>query len=245
VLIKSVKQVVKAALPRWAKDQLAIRAMVKFESRYNGKANSEIFSDIYQSGHWGAGDATFFSGSGSHDTAIITPYVEAISNFLSELPGQVDVVDLGCGDFNVGSQIRELCGNYVACDVVPSLIAHNSEKFRELKVDFRCIDIARDVLPQGDVVFIRQVLQHLSNHDILQVVSKLGQYRYLVLTEHLPVSQFVANIDKPAGMGIRLMANSGIILTRPPFSLKVSAERILCEVPEEGGIIRTTLYEMS
>ena len=159
------------------------------------------------------------------------------------------MVDLGCGDFNVGSKYQEFCGNYVACDVVPSLIDFNKEKYKTSNVDFRVLDLAEDDLPKADVVFIRQVLQHLSNRHIQNAIPKIASsYKFLVLTEHLPDSNtFIPNRDKPAGPGVRPALNSGLVLTKPPFNLKVKSERVLCEVPEDsdyGGRLRTDLYHL-
>ncbi len=100
------------------------------------------------------------------------------------------------------------------------------------------------------MVYIRQVLQHLSNQHIKHAIPKIaGSYKFPVLTEHLPVrSKFEPNLDKPAGAEVRPALDSGIVLTEPPFDLKAKAERILCEVPEcgpHGGRIRTTLYQLS
>jgi len=158
-------------------------------------------------------------------------------------------VDLGCGDFNVGGQLRPYCGSYVACDVVPALIRRNNDKFAGTKVDFRCIDIVEDDLPQGDIVFLRQVLQHLGNTQILRVVRKLYQYKFLVLTEHIPTSPaFLPNRDKATGGGIRLKQGSGVVLTEFPFLLRVKSESVICTTNESfaqyPGLIRTTLYEL-
>ena len=97
---------------------------------------------------------------------------------------------------------------------------------------------------------MRQVLQHVSNRDILNVVPKIASsYRYLVLTEHLPGSDdFVPNLDKAVGPGIRLTSGSGIVLTAEPFNLRPRSERVLCELPDGGpygGRVRTNLYELS
>ena len=75
-------------------------------------------------------------------------------------------MSLGCGDFNVGAQLRDLCGAYIACDIVELLIAYNRERFAELGVDFRRLDIIDKPIPEGDVIILRQVLQHLSNSQI-------------------------------------------------------------------------------
>jgi hypothetical protein len=142
-----------------------------------------------------------------------------------------NVVDLGCGDFHIGAQIRGLCGAYAACDIV----------------DFSVIDLTTDILPGGDIVFIRQVLQHLSNDQIIKALPRIAStYKYLILTEHLPAAKtFIANLDKPTGPDNRLGQNSGIVLTKPPFNLAVKEEKVICETMEGGGVIRTWLYRLA
>ena len=67
------------------------------------------------------------------------------------------------------------------------MIEQNKKKFFALNVDFRVLDIARDALPSGDICFVRQVLQHLSNFHIQEFLKLMSdKYKYLVITEHLP-----------------------------------------------------------
>lgn len=236
-----VKKAIKALLPQ---------CVLNIVRKYRNKSTKQIFSKIYEYHVWGeSGDSLqpFYSGSGSHDAYIVSTYVEAVQEFLASFDEKPNVVDLGCGDFYVGSQLRSLCNTYVACDIVPDLIEFNKEKYSSLDVDFRVLDLTADRLPEGDVVFVRQVLQHLSNRKISRAVKKLrSRYRYLVLTEHLPGSEdFVHNLDKQVGPDIRIAKNSGVVLTSPPFDLRPQSERKLCQVPEFGGLIVTTLYQLS
>lgn len=216
---------------------------------FKGLDTQQVFTRIYQEGLWGrsgeSGDA-FFSGTGSRDEAVVAPYIQAVTGFLNSLPHKPDVVDLGCGDFKVGQRIRHHCQGYVACDIVPQLIEHHRAHLGALDVDFRHLDLTRDELPAGEVVFIRQVLQHLSNAQIAQALLKIAKtYRYLVLTEHLPGEDpFVPNLEKAAGRDIRMFYGSGVVLSAPPFNLQARQEQVLCEVPESGGRIRTTLYTL-
>lgn len=218
----------------------------RMKRMYQGKTAEDVFTHIYTHGLWG-GDANhpFFSGVGSHDERVVSAYVSAVGGWLKSLPNPPQVVDLGCGDFNVGQNLRGYCGRYVACDVVPALVASNAERYAHLGVDFRHLDITADALPEGDVVFIRQVLQHLCNDQISRVVAKLGQYRYVVLTEHLPGAPgFTPNLDKPTGHGIRVGRNppSAVVLTASPFNFTPAQARVLLEVPSEGGVVQTVLY---
>jgi len=226
---------------------------IRHEKRYRDLTTRQIFTRIYEEHTWGRSSdrsQQFFSGNGSHDTEIVAAYIAAVQAFLASLDDKPNVVDLGCGDFHVGSNIRASCGNYIACDIVPSLIEFNKKRFEKLNVDFRVLDLVEDDLPAADVVFVRQVLQHLSNREILSAIPKIESgYKFLVLTEHLPGSEnFVPNRDKPTGPSVRPALGSGIVLTKPPFSLSIKAQRVLCEIPEHessGGIIRTTLYQLS
>ena len=61
----------------------------------------------------------------------------------------------------------------------------------------------------------------------------------------MPSTQnFRHNMDKPNGPDIRLKLGSGVVLTSFPYNLNVFHERILCEVEEYGGILRTTMYKL-
>ncbi|MCB1866092.1 MAG: hypothetical protein KDG50_11720 [Chromatiales bacterium] len=212
--------------------------------QYEGQTLESVFSDIYARGTWGRGDDGYFSGSGSHDAAITDSYVRAVRSYLRSMPGCPRVVDLGCGDFHIGAQLVSAAGSYLACDVVGALIERNRSHFAGLGADFRQLDIVADALPRGDVAIIRQVLQHLSNAEIAEVVPKLHVYPRLIVSEHRPVGLFVrANRDKPHGPGIRLRQRSMVDITKPPFGFAGHRSRVLHEVPQLGGVIRTTVYE--
>jgi hypothetical protein len=90
------------------------------------------------------------------------------------------------------------------------------------------------------------VLQHLSNAQITRVLSKLRQYCFLVVTEHLPAdAAFVPNLDHPFGSGIRVSRGSGVVLTAPPFDLNAPSQRELCRVQHGGSVIKTIAYGLT
>lgn len=201
---------------------------------------------IYKMKLWGTNNDSFYSGFGSHDTKIVTPYLEVVKSFLSSFQEPLVVCDLGCGDFNVGKELVKYTKKYIAVDIVSDLITYNRERFKQENLEFYCLDIAVDNLPVGDCVLVRQVLQHLSNEEVKNVVSKLSEFKYIVLTEHLPNGNFEANKDIISGQGIRLKKKSGVNLLLPPFHLKVKQEKELLSILLEGnkGRVVTTIYQV-
>lgn len=226
--------------------------MLGVDREYANMSTAEVFDKIYKDGDWGKDEqGRPTSGSGSHEETIVAPYVSAITEFLGTLDNPV-VVDLGCGDFNVGHQLVPSTKHYIACDISSTILERNKEKYQYDNLEFRQVDLAEDDLPSGDVAFVRQVLQHLSNEKIGSFVDKMNMakpYRYLIVTEHLPAARnFVPNRDKPAGAGIRLAWGSGVDLAEPPFHLQFKQKTILLNVPDHPtkamGEVVTTVYEL-
>ena len=203
-----------------------------------------VMEQVYELRLWGGEKIEFYSGLGSHQLEIIKPYIAVVISFLRSFKTPISVCDLGCGDFNVGKELVIYTKKYVAIDIVAPLITFNKEKFKEPNLEFHCLDIAVADLPIGDCAIVRQVLQHLSNGEVQAIVNKLLNFKYLILTEHVPKGDFIPNKDILSGQGIRLKKKSGINLLAPPFHLKVKEEKQLIAYSLEGnkGILVTTLY---
>jgi hypothetical protein len=216
----------------------------------NLNSNQAVFRNVYRNNLWGVAspenESPFYSGPGSSDPQIVDPYVDTVNRFFASIPQKKKAVDLGCGDFRVGSRVFDSFDTYTACDVVPELVDFNRWYWRHLPVKFEVVDLVKDKIPTGDVLILRQVLQHLSNDDITKFTQLIPRgFSYLLLTEHLPSeNDFLANKDIISGKDIRLGSGSGVVLTQPPFNLKFKSEKILLSVPQFGGSIVTTLYEL-
>ncbi len=206
----------------------------------------KAMEQVYELKLWGDNKSDFYSGFGSHDSEIVNPYIEVVTSFLSSSKKPLVVCDLGCGDFNVGKELVKHTQKYIAVDIVESLIENNKEKFKEDNLEFLFLDIAVDDLPIADCVLIRQVLQHLSNNEILNIVNKLSDFKYVIVTEHLPEKDFISNKDIISGQGIRLKKQSGVNLLKPPFNFEVKEEKLLLAISlkENKGVIITTLYQV-
>ena len=121
-----------------------------------------------------------------------------------------------------------------------------SIRSKDLKVDFIAQDIIKDKVPSAEICFLRLVLQHLSNKDIFNFLElNKSNFNSLIVTEHYPSSKyFTPNVDKPTGPDIRLFDNSAVVLTAPPFNLKVKKEVDLCEIFSNKikGSLKTKLF---
>ena len=121
----------------------------------------EIFAKIYNDKIWCPDDLKknyqYYSGIGSHHNEFVKCYTENVKLFLNRFSSKPDVVDLGCGDFAIGSILRKNCNNYIAVDIYDQLINNNKKIYKDLNVDFRTLDITKDNLPKGEVCFLRQV----------------------------------------------------------------------------------------
>lgn len=198
---------------------------------------AKFFSHIYENQLWGKTLAkTPFSGPGSYDAELVDPYVLAarffIANTFSMPP---NVIDLGCGDFNVGRQIRNVTDRYIACDIVANVVDYNRLIYASENVDFRMLDLVTQEPPAGDIVFIRQILQHLRNDQISRFLAKLRKYKWAIITEHIPFEDpFVSNQDIEAGVYTRYEINSGAEFIQTPFDLIYHNRTILCGLVDDG-----------
>lgn len=222
-----------------------------FERKNAQQTTEEVFSEIYSKNKWGGEKGEFCSGSGTANAAIAGHYVKAI-RVLAEKHGfaSLRAIDLGCGDMKIGSQICGLFQSYHGIDIVAPLIEHNKTRSFDGEVTFSKLDIIEEELPRGEVCFIRQVLQHLSNEQVGKILEKLKHYRFVIITEHVPSPnpELVKNVDKPHGGGIRLYKNSGVFLDCPPFSVSGSLEQVLelddssLQNLQDTGMIVTQLW---
>ena len=206
--------------------------------------HKEIFTQIYRKQEWGNEEnALYYSGSGSNDSYAI-PYVEVVSDFIKK-NGVKSVVDLGCGDFRIGSRICQFGDvTYKGVDVVEELIEYNKKKFQNNNVSFYNLNIVKDELPDGELCLIRQVLQHLSNNDIKKILQKARKYKHLIVTEHLPFSVTSApNLDKDPDGDIRYHKGSGVYLDLPPFNKHVS--ELLSVEPDDHPNSRIVTFEVT
>jgi Methyltransferase domain len=249
--ISIIKSSLKRLLPgAWLESYRRIQR-AREKKRNAAKSVEQVFTEIYAEKKWAPGSRGFDSGAGSSDQRILSVYVNAVRGWLEKIGSKnLTIVDLGCGDFRVGKQLVDLCGHYMGVDIVKPLIERLVKNFGSSNVEFLHRNILEDGLPDGDVCFLRQVLQHLSNDEIQTILSRVQKYRWTVVTEHHPSTAFfrAPNLDKPHGADIRLFDGSGVFLEQPPFNVRRERLELLLDVtghPFPGwpdpGVIRTYL----
>ena len=129
-----LKNFLKKIIPKIALNTYRkIRREANYKKTYSIMKNltlSQKFDYIYKNKFWGLDvNKKFYSGGGSHNPKIINPYIEVVKKILKKLSNPV-VVDLGCGDFNIGSQILYLTKKYYGIDIVENLINFNKTNYR-------------------------------------------------------------------------------------------------------------------
>ena len=187
----------------------------------------KVFSEIYHKNLWGGTGRELYSGPGSrYEPAAL--YLKTIIEFIKANRIST-VLDLGCGDFVIGKEIAAVCDVYTGVDVVPELIERNTQIFGSDRIQFICLDVAFDKLPDAQLCLIRQVLQHLSNEEILRVLAQVRKYPHLIITEHYPSNPRSYNIDQVHGAGTRVENGSGVYLDKAPFN--ATKLELLAEMP--------------
>ena len=219
----------------------------KISEEFFGLSNSDVFEKIYEEKRWGSSDnlnRKFSSGDGTRDKEIVSKYIVAVKEFLSEKTDVKTGLDLGCGDFSVGISFCNLFEEYKAMDVAKNIIEENKKIYLGTNVIFSTLDLTYGTIPFTDVIFVRQVLQHLSNTEIKKFVKNIeGKYRYLIVTESLSKSMFFsANKDIITGPGIRIHKKSGVMLENPPFNLNFSDMEVIMKELKGRELFVTKVY---
>ena len=207
----------------------------------------DVFTRIYKNNEWGGESGQYCSGNGSSGYHA-SLYADVVKKFIRD-KGITSIVDLGCGDFTVGSKLQMDNIKYIGIDIVDDLITRDKAAYENTNILFECLDIINDELPYADLCLIRQVLQHLSNSQILAVLKNTKKYKYIIITEHYPSPfvQVIPNKDKPHGSDTRIINNSAVYLDKSPFnipglSLLLEVDAIV-NLRKEGEKIKSFLIE--
>lgn len=240
------RDMVRETTPLAVRRQVRAMRLRKLRRLNATRSVEQVFTEVYAKGAWGK-TQTYDSGSGTRGLAR-EPYISLIRELIDET-GARRAVDIGCGDFSIASGFVDALDSYVGVDVVSELIERNRVEFGSPSVRFMALDAAVSELPDGNICFIRQVLQHLSNAEISAILKRCSKFPTVVVTEHWPAPnrQRHPNRDKPHGGDIRLDFGSWVDISVEPFSCAPTSERLV--VPDDddafaypGEAIRTVVW---
>jgi len=170
---------------------------------------TSIFTNIYKNGVWGINKAGIGSsgyGSTLENTVSYRAYLE---NFISN-ENIESVVDIGCGDWEFSQHVDWNECNYIGYDVVKSVIENNNKSHSNQSIKFINENFLDADLPAADLLICKDVLQYLSNEEILAFLPQLKKFKHCLITnDYNPM----ANINTEVG-GYRPLD-----LTKPPFNM--------------------------
>lgn len=175
-------------------------------------ANIEnTFTRIYKTGEWKAPFGTE-SGPGSVKQ-LAKKYFAFLTSFVKRNNIQT-ILDLGCGDFNLMKHFDFTSVTYTGVDAVKHVIDSNVTRYSASNISFVHADITTHISEQlYDLVIIKDVLQHLSNDQIIQTVKNINYAKYILV-----YNDFGRNT--PHNNSIRAGECRTINLQKPPFSFK-------------------------
>ena len=194
---------------------------IQLKSRNNQP--EELFTEIYKENKWGKDPSggKYCSGPGTLDSKV-SDYKKFLIDFIKEKNVR-SIFEIGTGDFRImESVLSQINVNYIGSDIVKDLVDYLCLNYSNEKISFLHLNaINHQKLPNADLCIIRQVLQHLNNSQIIEILKKTKQYKYVLITEHVPLNPKCKNGDKYLSGGIRLQNKdiSGVYLDSEPFSL--------------------------
>jgi hypothetical protein len=140
----------------------------------------DIFSQIYENYGFGSTESRSGPGSTLSETEILREKIKLIvkeKNIKS-------VTDIPCGDFNWMKEIVFNFESYVGGDIVENAIKLNNEKYSNSKIKFIDFDLINDIIPESDLLIVRDVIGHLPLDEGKKVIQNIlkSNCKYLLST---------------------------------------------------------------
>lgn len=177
----------------------------------NNTSEKKRFQIIYKFGYWKPFYGGSYSGQGSG--------ISSTKNISKELPvflkefNIASILDIPCGDLYWMSKIDLNGAKYVGADIVPEIIKKNLTKSYSENKDFMILNLIEDDLPLSSLIFVRDCLVHLENHQITKAIENVIKSNsiYFASTTYPLLKKNANSFEKDRWRPINL--------TLPPFSL--------------------------
>jgi hypothetical protein len=168
------------------------------------------FTSIYRGNGWG--DTESKSGIGSRrDSHAVRHSLELLSS-ITKSKGVRSIADIPCGDFNwIGVYISANPDvTYTGYDIVLPLIKRNRRLFPHQR--FEHLDIVREVPGTVDLIFCKDLLNHLEDWEIIVAIDNMQKSG----SKWLLASNNFGYENRPLRRTKRLNSRH-VDLTAPPF----------------------------
>mgnify|MGYP006079512627 CR=1 FL=1 len=173
------------------------------------KTKIECFNKLYSDNTmWKQNES--YSGPGS-DLKNTDYLIKNLPLFL-EKNNIKSIVDVPCGDFNFMKHIDLKDIKYRGYDISQNCI-NMCQKYKKDNITFQVLDITNQIIPQVDLVIVKDLFLHLSFQDINKALDNIlkSKPKYLAVSKY---PQNEKNIDMDTGFGCRV-----IDITNPPFNI--------------------------
>lgn len=148
----------------------------------------DIFTKIYENKIWGDNQHNNYSGSSGGGSCVKNnkEYIKIVKNIIKEYKINT-IVDLGCGDFQIGRLIYDdINVLYTGYDTYKKIIDYHITQYSEPKYTFKHLDFYtnKDSIVEGDMCILKDVLQHWAINEIYTFMDYLVEskkFKYILL----------------------------------------------------------------
>jgi hypothetical protein len=175
---QSLKRAIRSLVPEFILEQRKARRHKKLFGDADYKTAFQI---VHDQNLWENPE----SKSGGGSTVEFTKFIrEDFSKWLHD-NGVTSMVDLPCGDFNWMRLVDFPAGmTYHGIDIVPDLIAANSQQYQNDHVQFSVGDIIAGPVPAANAYFCRDVFIHFPNDAVEKSIAnvRVAGAKWLIAT---------------------------------------------------------------
>jgi len=185
------------------------RLRTYWDRRERSESLRSRFTTVYDQSLWGVSESR--SGVGSVKGS---PWVTLAAEAIRKAVGEHDVRsidDIPCGDFNWMPDVLAGLGavGYIGFDIVGAALARNKDRFPHY--EFRVLDITAQVPPAADLIFCKDLLNHLTDADVKRAIGNMRRSG----------SKFLLASNNPGFENTPLPETAGasrhLDITAPPF----------------------------
>jgi hypothetical protein len=186
-----------------------------FERRRRSEAMRARFTRVHDDNLWGSGESRSGFGSERASPAVALA-MQAVEKAYSE-HGVRSLSDIPCGDFNWMPELLARLGGlgYRGFDIVKPVLERN--KARHPEREFREFDITTEIPPAADLIFCKDLLNHIGDADVKRAIDNMRRSgsTYLLASNNAGVAH--APLPRGASASRHLDIAAAPFHYRPPL----------------------------